>query len=537
MRARQFAAPRGEPAIGFADDWRPDGRESDYFPPLGKAIMTLLDEPALDTMPDAQARCGESSIVGVTAMAEVEPPGPASVPSPRPLTARLLSESRLRLLWTLSDQAVVSIGNFLTGNQLARHLSPDHYGAFGAMLETLLFFNSLQAAVIIYPMTMKRAHGASRPQQIVTVSLLFTLALLPLLGTGMAAASYWAAQSNEHSIFAGSGQLPLLIGATVAAMVLWQGQELTRRALMADLRFAAAIPGDAVSYLGEFVWVYALAHTGLHNPGGSNLTLPAAMISIAATSAIAMVIQAFQTGMAPVRLTDLRQMGADFWHMGRWNLGASLTTLITSLGYIWTLKKIGGNTAVAAYVAVYLPLKLGNPLMSSAASLITPAVARASRDGSRAVRRVVLKYGGAIAAIAMPYVAVILLMPTLVLTVLFGRNSPYPQFGSFLRIAVIAYSMLYVSTVISAALNGLGRARANFLAQFGYVLVTLGLGLPLTIRFQLSGVMWGSFAAILTTLMLGGYALVQATGADATKPATLATSGTHNPAPTGRAAA
>jgi O-antigen/teichoic acid export membrane protein len=250
-----------------------------------------------------------------------------------------------------------------------------------------------------------------------------------------------------------------------------------------------------------------------------------------------MVIQAFQVGMAPVRLTDLRQMAADFWHLGRWNLGASLTTLITSLGYIWTLKKIGGNTEVAAYVAVCLPLKLGNPLMSSAASLITPAVARASRNGSRAVRRVVLKYGGAIAAIAAPYVAVILLMPTLVLTILFGRNSPYLQFGSFLRVAVIIYSMLYVSTVISAALNGLGRPRANFLAQFGYVLGTLVLGLPLTIRFQLSGVMWGSFAAILTTLILGGYALVRATGADATKPATLATGSANNPAPAGRAAA
>jgi O-antigen/teichoic acid export membrane protein len=471
-------------------------------------------------MPDGQARCGDSTVMGVAAMADVELPGPAPAPSSRPLTARLLSESRLRLLWTLADQAVVSVGNFMTGNQLARHLPPEHYGAFGAMLETLLFFNSLQAAVVIYPMTMKRAHEASRPQQIVTISLFFTLALFPLLGTGMAAATYWAAQSNQHSILADSGTM-LLVVATMAAMVLWQGQELTRRALMADLRFAACLPGDVVSYLGEFVWVYALAHTGLQNAGGSNLTLPAAMISIAATSAIAMVIQASQVGMAWPRLSDLRQMAGDFWHLGRWNLGASLTTLITSLGYVWTLKKIGGNTQVAAFAAVCLLLKLGNPLMSSAGSLITPAVARASREGTRAARRVIFKYGGAIAAIASPYVAAIIVFPTLALTILFGRNSPYLQYGNFLRVAVINYSMLYVCTVISAALNGLGKARANFLAQLSYVVVTLGLGLPLTIRFQLSGVLWGSFAAILATLLLGGYALWRVTGTDGSEPARL----------------
>jgi O-antigen/teichoic acid export membrane protein len=510
------------------------GREPDHFSPTGETAMTLLDEAALQVLPDGQARCGDSTLVGIAAMADVELPGPAPAPSSRPLTARLLSESRLRLLWTLADQAVVSIGNFLTGNQLARHLPPEHYGAFGAMLETLLFFNSLQAAVVIYPMTMKRAHEASRPQQIVTISLFFTLALFPLLGTGMAAATYFAAQSHQHSIFADSGTM-LLILATMAAMLLWQGQELTRRALMADLRFAAAVPGDIVSYLGEFVWIYALAHTGLQNAGGSNLTLPAAMISIAATSAIAMVIQALQVGMAWPRLADLRQMAGDFWHLGRWNLGASMTTLITSLGYIWTLQKVGGNTQVAAFAAVCLLLKLGNPLMSSAASLITPAVARASRQGPRVARRIIFKYGGAIAAIASPYVVLIFLFPTLALTILFGRNSPYLQFGSLLRIAIINYSMLYVCTVISAALNGMGRARANFLAQLSYVVVTMGLGLPLTIHFQVSGVMWGSFASVLSTLLLGGYALWRATSTDVSKPATL--SHDTDGAPASRAAA
>jgi hypothetical protein len=67
----------------------------------------------------------------------------------------------------------------------------------------------------------------------------------------------------------------------------------------------------------------------------------------------------------------------------------------------------------------------------------------------------------------------------------------------------------------------LGKARANFLAQLSYVVVTLGLGLPLTIRFQLSGVLWGSFAAILATLLLGGYALWRVTGTDGSEPARL----------------
>src|ERR1700733_1293690 len=71
---------------------------------------------------------------------------PSGAPSGPGWRARLLSESKLRLFWTLADQAVVSVGNFLTSNMLARHLPQEQYGAFGTLFETLLFLNGLQAA-------------------------------------------------------------------------------------------------------------------------------------------------------------------------------------------------------------------------------------------------------------------------------------------------------------------------------------------------------------------------------------------------------
>lgn len=490
-------------------------RRTRIEPFFWKHVVRIMDQPSARAMPPR--RTSEPASFGDPDFAPV-PPGlfaASSAPRRLPLLSRLFSESKRRLFWTLADQGVVSVGNFLTGNQLARHLSPEHYGAFGAMLETLLFFNSLQAAAVIYPMTMKRARDTGHPRQIATMALLFTFALLPLLGMGMGAATYLSAQSMGHSIFGSSGEMRLLVFATVAAMLFWQGQELMRRAMMADLRFAAALPGDTISYLGQFIWIYALAHTGGTAGGGSNLTLPSALIAIGGTSAVALIVQAAQVGLARVRLSDCVAAARDFWRLGRWNVGASLTAVITSLGYIWTLKEFCGNAQVAAFAALCLLLKLGNPLMTSASSLIIPAVARATTVSPRPARAIALKYGGAIGALAAPYCVAIIALPTLALRLLYGPTSPYLQYGGLLRIAVINYSMLFGITVVSAALNGLGRTRDSFVAQCGYVLATLVIGLPMTVRFGVAGVTWGSFWAILSALLIGTCALLYATSSRA----------------------
>src|SRR3954463_15148127 len=62
-----------------------------------------------------------------------------------------------RGFWPMLDQGIVSIGNFLTAIMVARGVSKNEYGTFGVVLEFMFFLNTLQAGLIIYPLTVKGA--------------------------------------------------------------------------------------------------------------------------------------------------------------------------------------------------------------------------------------------------------------------------------------------------------------------------------------------------------------------------------------------
>ena len=115
------------------------------------------------------------------------------------------------------------------------------------------------------------------------------------------------------------------------------------------------------------------------------LTLPWAFAVIGATSALAVLVQAVQIGVVRIALGELLEIARHFWELGRWTMLANLATLITTVGYTWTLRLSHGLEATAAFAAMIVPLKLANPLLMGIGNLLVPAVARiASRHGARA---------------------------------------------------------------------------------------------------------------------------------------------------------
>jgi hypothetical protein len=215
--------------------------------------------------------------------------------------------------WAIADQGIVSAGNFVTHIVLGNALLPAEYGVFGLLLGTILFLNSLQAAVVTYPLSVKGAAIADdRVKPFATVCLLLTLlCALPLaVSAGVAGA-----------IFGKTASLALWAGV---ALVLWQSQETLRRVLNARLRFRDSIWGDAVRYLGQGVIVLILAYTGM-------LSIQTAFASIALASILGGLYQAWQVGLARPAWEDIRAFAVEFWSLGRWMLAANLTFLVSTL--------------------------------------------------------------------------------------------------------------------------------------------------------------------------------------------------------------
>jgi O-antigen/teichoic acid export membrane protein len=275
-------------------------------------------------------------------------------------------------------------------------------------------------------------------------------------------------------------------------MALWQIQETLRRALVADARVAASVPGDCLSYLGQAAAMWVLARMGI-------LTLPMALLVIGGTSALAAAVQVIQVGLEAIGWRDLRAIAEDFWRLGRWMVLSNCTALVTSLGMLWTLRFSGGLEAVAMFTAITMLLKLANPVFSGISAMLIPAVARAHASaGMHEVRREALRWFALGAAMLLPYYLGLCLLPGLALRVCFGSHSPYLMIGTLMQLYVIGRAVEYVGMTAGGVLAGIGQTRRDFAAQVVHTAVVLVACIPMTWAWGVRGIVLGSILASST---------------------------------------
>jgi O-antigen/teichoic acid export membrane protein len=433
--------------------------------------------------------------------------------APRPVRALLAG----RGIWALGDQALLSAGNFLTNILLIRHLAPEAFGNFAVLFSVLLFLNNLHASLVTYPLSVTAGKDDDAALRRRTRG---AMAIALMLGVPFAAAAGGAAACIGHAA---------LVPWVVAAMVLWQAQETLRRSMMARLQHHRAIPGDAVSYLGQVVAIGLLAH--FHT-----LTVAHAFGAIALTSAVAMLLQAMQLKLGrldtttPRRLDETVSLGEQwrqYWSLGRWVLMSNLIGLVTVYATPWILRYFHGAGSVAAYQALSNLLGVSNPVVSSMAGLIVPAVAKAKADCDERLPAdptplqrhqhdvLCVRTGGVAASrygmqgltLLLPYYAVLMLLPHTALHLFYGKNSPYLGYASLLRLFVLVYGLYYVSQVVFGLFNGLGRSRWSFYAQLCAAVANAVVCLPLAIVVGMVGAIWGGVVPMLAQLTVAAFLL------------------------------
>jgi O-antigen/teichoic acid export membrane protein len=439
------------------------------------------------------------------------PPGVEKVIPPARL-ARLVSMANHRVVWALADQAILSGGNFLTSYVLVRALPEAVYGEYALVLTFILFLNNLHTALITYPLSVTAAIGDGADLAMhARRSLRLTLALFAPLGLILAVATGLSARAA-------------VIPWAVAALVLWQLQETVRRSMMARLQNRRAIAGDLLSYLGQAGIVAVLARMGL-------LTVPVAFAMIAATSGVGFVVQAVQLRLfktdrggsaagsspgQPSRASESRTGGRAapvgplgispgarlHWSLGKWVLLTNVVNLLTFYSAPWVLTYFHGKTEFAELSVVAMLLNASNPVLSTIAGLITPAVAKTNAEkGPAAARRTVVPYALMGVMLLLPYYGMLAVFPHWVL-VHFKPDSQYTGLSTPVRLYVGIYLLLYGTQVLSGYLGGIGKTRFPFYAQSTAAIVTAIVTLPLTIRYGLLGAAWGGLAPMVGQLLV-----------------------------------
>ncbi len=413
-----------------------------------------------------------------------------------------------RGVWALGDQALLSVGNFLTNILLIRHLTRDRFGDFAVLFSVILFLNNLHSSLVIYPLTVCGANCEPADfRRRVLNSLRMTLAL---------AIPFGAILALVGGILGGVNLIPWLL----AALIFWQLQETLRRAMMARLEHHRAVAGDSLSYLGQVLAIWILIAQG-------SLSIEHAFGVIAATSAAAAIVQAVQLKLFRFDHTRPRrglEQLAEHWSLGRWVLLSNLVGLITVYATPWLLRYFHGAGDVAAYQALSNLLGVSNPIVMGMAGLIVPAVAKAARmdtspsslspgtpgqgrAGGQRAAGVAVRYALQGLVVLLPYYVLLLLLPQLVMRLFYGSASPYLIYTAPLRLMVGVYALYYVGQMFAGFFNGLGRGELSFYAQSASAVANAAVCLPLAISVGFIGAIWGGIVPMIAQVAVSIYLL------------------------------
>jgi O-antigen/teichoic acid export membrane protein len=390
-----------------------------------------------------------------------------------------------RASWTLVDQGVVSFGNFLLNVLLARKLSEADYGKFALFLGAIFMLRVIDYSFISYPLSVRLGVASDEERAgLLGNTILLTAALGLVLVVAMAL--------GTTLLEGGNIVLPACL-----CYLCWQAQETSRRCLLADFRYRAAVPGDGIAFVGQALLIALVAWL-------DGITLPVALYMMSATFALGALVHASKLQYAWPDLAEARLLAREYFSIGKWSLVSYQLVLVRTQLFPWFLAATAGTAATASLQAGLNIANMMNPIIFGIGNAIPQVAAHAHRTGGvTGASRVA--YGYVLFGLApiLLICAAAVLMPELLLRTVYGPSSPYLAAALGLQLLAVAGVLDYIAEMISKTLLGV---QAGALASAVNV---VAVGVAAVLAFALIGTL-GVLGACLALLIAN---LVRATGA------------------------
>lgn len=365
------------------------------------------------------------------------------------------SSRRLHLV-ALSDQAIVSAANFLTGLVLARLLPLEEFGKYSLVWMGILFGANMQMALITSPMMsigpiQRRMSNKSYIGSVFSFQLAFTLVMTCLLVGVMVVVRLTRASLDVSWIW-----------PTVIANVAYQIQDFTRRVAFYQKHVFVALGGDVMSYIGQLVAIGVCMKLGI-------LSVRNVLWANALTSILAIALVA---PWMPVPITRLRIVRAALirnWRSARFLLAATLMQWTSGNFFVVIAPFFLGVNAVGAMRACQSVMNMTNIWMqgleNSLPSEASRVLTKSGKPGLRTyIIRALLMLGGFTAVVVL----VIVVAPELWIKILYGPH--LKGYGFILR----AYGLISLLTVLTMPLRAGLRSLEDTKPIFnGYIMTTI----------------------------------------------------------------
>jgi O-antigen/teichoic acid export membrane protein len=269
------------------------------------------------------------------------------------------------------------------------------------------------------------------------------------------------------------------------------------------MRYGQAAVGDGISYLLQAGAVFVL-----HSM--TSLTLGRIFLCIGGTSLMGAAVQYFQ--VRPRFAKGSPSIGINvFWNLGKWAAATKIVSLANGQLLAWALGVFRGVSSVAGFQVVANIFGVTHPVMFGIGNVIVPSVAKArARGGNEGSWRTARKYGLQGACFIVPYLAFTALVPRGMLTLFYGKGSPYLSLGGSVRLMSAAYLLMYLGQVTGGMLNGLGLANRTFWSGTAAAVAAVVVGIPLLMVAGLSGAVGGCLLAAAVVLAMNAAFIRQA---------------------------
>jgi hypothetical protein len=171
-------------------------------------------------------------------------------------------------LFSLADQGVASITNFVTGVILARACSKEEFGLYMLAFTLILLVTDMQTALIATPYMVYGPRLKGRAQALYSGSTLihqmaFSIAAMIALGVGVLLTHFgW----GPHGI----GPVLWVLLAVISLIMF---REFVRRMCFAQLRVGAALIFDVGIGIAQIGGLLLMAHFGLLSPSRAFLLI------------------------------------------------------------------------------------------------------------------------------------------------------------------------------------------------------------------------------------------------------------------------
>jgi O-antigen/teichoic acid export membrane protein len=393
--------------------------------------------------------------------------------------------------WSVVDQSLVSVVNFLSIFLLARAMPAGEFGLFVVAYTGLLVLVSLQQAFVIQPHNYMGAPLNGQEFARFTA----VLALMQFISSGIVCLVLGI--SGALLIAMGFPLYGKVVIALAAAAFPWLIQEFMRRAFYTKSRARSAAFNDFLCYglqLAGVIWITRSQPSSievLFVYGGSSL--------IAAFVGFAQLNEWLDFSGAGSLLTRLKQTVAKVWNFGKWLVAQSLVGWFGMSGDTWLIAGMLGTEAVGVYRAVVHLAGVLNPLRQASAAYLP---ARASlvlhRGGRPRLARWVKRTASVLQLAVLPIALVYIFVPGPILNLAYGGK--FSGYETLLALDVVAVVLEFSRFPLGIAILAMMSSRAMFKVHLIPVVLLPTVGVLLVWMFGIFGVPWFHIIAAAATL-------------------------------------